>query len=203
MGAWQLLALRFHLFICLSLSCLPPDYCLSPCCHALRRCSSTVRTLCSRREKWRHYPPAVSTRKPYDKYFQLTRGNQKPWVRHRWKSSWYHEFVIHFIQFLSAHTREACRSKCFNSERGSNLLRPKKDKIGKSSELSFMCICYSWNLRKRILVENLLPGIQFWSRTYKVTKRLRSSGWHHFRQGPCVPLRRYWFISYHTDGSWA
>ena len=62
-GAWQLLALRCHLFFCLCLSCLSPDYCLSPCCHILRRCSSIVRTLCSRREKWGHYPPAVSTRK--------------------------------------------------------------------------------------------------------------------------------------------
>ena len=38
---------------------------LSLCCHTLRRCSSIVRTLCSRREKWGHYPPAVLTRKSY------------------------------------------------------------------------------------------------------------------------------------------
>ena len=31
----------------------------------LRRCSSIVKTLCSRREKWGHYPPAVLTRKSY------------------------------------------------------------------------------------------------------------------------------------------
>ena len=62
-GGRQLLALRSHLFICPSLSLLSTDYCLSPCCHTLRRCSSTLRTLCLRREKWGHYPPAVSTRK--------------------------------------------------------------------------------------------------------------------------------------------
>ena len=31
-GVWQLLPLRSLLFICPSISCLCPDYCLSPCC---------------------------------------------------------------------------------------------------------------------------------------------------------------------------
>ena len=53
------------LLICPCLSLLSTDYCLSPCCHTLRRCSLIVRTLCLRREKWDHYPPAVSTRKSY------------------------------------------------------------------------------------------------------------------------------------------
>ena len=44
-----------------SISCLCPDSSLS----TLHRCSSFDRTLCSRREKWAHYPPAVSTRKSY------------------------------------------------------------------------------------------------------------------------------------------
>ena len=35
----------------------------------LRRRRSIVRTLCSRREKWGHYPPAVSTRKSYTQQF--------------------------------------------------------------------------------------------------------------------------------------
>ena len=64
-GSWQLLALRSHLFTCPSLSLLSTDYRLSPCCHTLRRCSSVVRTLSLRKEKWGHYPPAVSTRKSY------------------------------------------------------------------------------------------------------------------------------------------
>ena len=33
------------LIICPCLSLLSTDYCLSPCCHTLRRCSLTVRTL--------------------------------------------------------------------------------------------------------------------------------------------------------------
>ena len=54
-------ALTYHLS--LSLSLLSTDYyCLSPCCHTLRRCSLTVRTLCLRREEWDHDPPAVTTR---------------------------------------------------------------------------------------------------------------------------------------------
>ena len=55
--------LSLIIYLCLSL--LSTDYCLSPCCHTLRRCSLIVRTLCLRREKWDHYPPAVSTRKSY------------------------------------------------------------------------------------------------------------------------------------------
>ena len=51
--------------ICPCHSRLSTDYCLSPCCHTLRRCSSIVRALCLRSEKWDHYPPAVSTRKSY------------------------------------------------------------------------------------------------------------------------------------------
>ena len=39
------------------------DYCFSPCCHTLRRCSLIVKILCLRREKWDHYPSAVSTKK--------------------------------------------------------------------------------------------------------------------------------------------
>ena len=50
------------LIICPCLSLLSKDYCLSPCCHTLRRCSLTVRTLCLRREEWDHDPPAVTTR---------------------------------------------------------------------------------------------------------------------------------------------
>ena len=50
------------LIICPCLSLLSTDYCLSPCCHTLRRCSLTVRTLCLRREEWDHDPPAVTTR---------------------------------------------------------------------------------------------------------------------------------------------
>ena len=38
------------LTICLCLSLLSTDYCLSPCCHTPRRCSLIVRTLCFRRE---------------------------------------------------------------------------------------------------------------------------------------------------------
>ena len=49
--------------ICPCLPLLSTDYCLSPCCHTLRRCSLTVKTLCLRREEWDHYPPAVTTRK--------------------------------------------------------------------------------------------------------------------------------------------
>ena len=52
------------LIICPCLSVLSTDYCLSPCCHTLRRCSLTVRTLCLRREEWDHDPPAVTTRNP-------------------------------------------------------------------------------------------------------------------------------------------
>ena len=43
---------------CLSLS---TACCISPCCQTLRRRSSTVRTLCLRREKWDHDPPTVLT----------------------------------------------------------------------------------------------------------------------------------------------
>ena len=64
-GVWQLLPLRSLFFICPCRSLLSPEYCLSLCCHTLRRCSSIVRTLFSRREKWGHYPPAVLTRKSY------------------------------------------------------------------------------------------------------------------------------------------
>ena len=48
--------------ICPCFSLLSTDYCLSPCCHKLRRCSLTVKTLCVRREEWDHDPPAVTTR---------------------------------------------------------------------------------------------------------------------------------------------
>ena len=64
-GAWQLLPLRSLFFICPGRSLLSPDYCLSLCCHTLRRCSSILGTLCSRGEKWGHYPPAVLARKSY------------------------------------------------------------------------------------------------------------------------------------------
>ena len=50
------------LIICPCLSLLSTEYSLSRCCHTLRRCSSTVRTLCLRREEWDHDPPAVTTR---------------------------------------------------------------------------------------------------------------------------------------------
>ena len=51
------------LLICPCLSLLSTDYCLSPCCHTLHRCSLTVRTLCLRKRESDHYPPAVTTRK--------------------------------------------------------------------------------------------------------------------------------------------
>ena len=47
--------------------------CISPCCHTLRRRSSTVRTLCLRREKWDHDPPMVLTPNLTDKNFRLDR----------------------------------------------------------------------------------------------------------------------------------
>ena len=50
------------LIVCPRLSLLSTDYCLSPCCHTLRRCSLTVKTPCLRREEWGHDPPAVTTR---------------------------------------------------------------------------------------------------------------------------------------------
>ena len=50
------------LIICPCLSLLSTDYCLSPCCHTLGRCSLTVRTLCLRRDEWDHDPPTVTTR---------------------------------------------------------------------------------------------------------------------------------------------
>ena len=54
--------------ICPCLSLLSTDYyCLSPCCHTLRRCSITVRTLCLCGDEWDHDPPAVTTRNSYDK----------------------------------------------------------------------------------------------------------------------------------------
>ena len=53
------------LLICPYLSLLSTDYCLSPCCHTLRRCSLTVRTLCLRRDEWGHDPPAVTVRNSY------------------------------------------------------------------------------------------------------------------------------------------
>ena len=53
------------LLICPCLSLLSTDYCLSPCCHTLRRRSLTVRTLCLRREEWDHAPPPVTTRNSY------------------------------------------------------------------------------------------------------------------------------------------
>ena len=53
------------LLICPCLSLLSTDYCLTPCCHTLRRCSLTVRTLCLRREELDHDPPAVTTRNSY------------------------------------------------------------------------------------------------------------------------------------------
>ena len=71
---WQLLAHRSHSLPCTGASCtsgisphpllsLPLSTAcrISPCCHTLRRRSSTVRTLCLRREKWDHDPPTVST----------------------------------------------------------------------------------------------------------------------------------------------
>ena len=59
------------LIICPCLSLLSTEYRLSPRCHTLRRCSRIVITLCLRREKWDHYPPAVSTRKSYWRRRQL------------------------------------------------------------------------------------------------------------------------------------
>ena len=53
------------LIICPCLSLLSTDYCLSPCCHTLRRCGLTVRTLGLRREEWDHDPPAGTTRSSY------------------------------------------------------------------------------------------------------------------------------------------
>ena len=50
------------LIICPCLPLLSTDYCLSPCCHTLRRCSLTVRALCLCREEWDHDSPAVTTR---------------------------------------------------------------------------------------------------------------------------------------------
>ena len=64
-GAMTTACPPLSLIICLCLSLLSTDYCLSPCCHILRRCSLMVRTLCLRREKWDHYPPAVWTKKSY------------------------------------------------------------------------------------------------------------------------------------------
>ena len=61
------------LIICPCLSLLSTDYCLSPCCHTLRRCSLTVRSLCLRREEWDHDPPAVTTRNL--RYNVLCRGH--------------------------------------------------------------------------------------------------------------------------------
>ena len=55
----------FSIIICPCLSLLSKDYCLGPCCHTLRRCSLTVRTLCLRREEWDHDPPGVTTRNSY------------------------------------------------------------------------------------------------------------------------------------------
>ena len=58
----QLLALRSHFSSVLVSPLLSTGYCLSPCCHRLRRCSLTVRTLCLRREECDDDPPAVTTR---------------------------------------------------------------------------------------------------------------------------------------------
>ena len=57
--------LPLSLFICPCLSFLSTEYCLRPCCHTLRRCSLTARTLCFRREEWDYDPPAVTTRNAY------------------------------------------------------------------------------------------------------------------------------------------
>ena len=62
-GAMTTARSPLSLIICPCLSLMSTDYCLSPCCRALRRCSLTVRTLCLRREAWDHDPPAVTTRK--------------------------------------------------------------------------------------------------------------------------------------------
>ena len=53
------------LIICPCLSLRSTEYCLSPCCHTLRRCSLTVKALCLRREECDHDPPAVTTRDSY------------------------------------------------------------------------------------------------------------------------------------------
>ena len=45
------------LIICPCLPLLSTDYCLSSCCHTLRRCSLTVRTLCLHREVGRDPTP--------------------------------------------------------------------------------------------------------------------------------------------------
>ena len=57
-GLLVLLVLSFHPLLSLPLS---TACCISPCSHTLRRRSSTVRTLCLRREKWGHNPPTVLT----------------------------------------------------------------------------------------------------------------------------------------------
>ena len=49
------------LIVCPCLCLLSTDYCHSPCCHTLRRCSLTVVTLCLRREEWDRDPQAVKT----------------------------------------------------------------------------------------------------------------------------------------------
>ena len=48
-GAMTTARLPLSLFICSRLSLLSTDYCLSTCCHTLRRCSLTVTTLCLRK----------------------------------------------------------------------------------------------------------------------------------------------------------
>ena len=49
------------LLTCPWLSSFQRDCCTSPCCHILRRRSSIVETLCSRREEWDHDPLTVLT----------------------------------------------------------------------------------------------------------------------------------------------
>ena len=67
------------LLVCPSISCLCPDYCLSPCCphsaavvQSLEHFAHAERS----REKWGHYPPAVSTRKSYR--YRFTRMKAHP-----------------------------------------------------------------------------------------------------------------------------
>ena len=74
-GALATAAHRSHSLPCTGASCiswtsfhpllsfpLSTACCIRPCCHTLRRRSSTVRTLCLRREKWDHDPTTVRLR---------------------------------------------------------------------------------------------------------------------------------------------
>ena len=70
-GAMTTARPSLSLITCPCLSLLSTDYCHSPCCHTLCRCSLTVRTLCLGGEEWDHDPPAVTTRNSYWRRRQL------------------------------------------------------------------------------------------------------------------------------------